>query len=88
MTVLLFTGLCAGLLYLLQGWLYEYFWKKNLSADVVFMERAIVEGETGRIQETIINAKLLPLPMVRVKFEIDRRLRFEGEGNLSVSDKC
>ncbi len=88
MTVLLFTGLCAGLLYLLQGWLYEYFWKKNLSADVVFMEHAIVEGETGRIQETIINAKLLPLPMVRVKFEIDRRLRFEGEGNLSVSDKC
>lgn len=88
MTILLFTGLCAGILYLLQGWLYEYFWGKNLSADVIFTERAITEGEVGRIQETIVNAKLLPLPMIRVKFEIDRSLQFEEEGNISISDKC
>lgn len=88
MVILLFTGLCAGILYLLQGWLYEYFWGKNLSADVVFTERAITEGEFGRIQETIINEKLLPLPMLRVKFEIDKSFEFEGEGNLSISDKC
>lgn len=88
MAILLFTGLCAGLLYLLQGWLYEYFWGKNLSADVVFTERAITEGEVGRIQETIVNAKLLPLPMIRVKFEIDRSLQFEEEINSSISDKC
>ena len=88
MAILLFTGLCAGILYLLQGWLYEYFWGKNLSAEVVFMEHAITEGEIGRLQETIVNAKLLPLPMIRVKFEIDRSLQFEEEGNISVSDKC
>lgn len=88
MAILLFTGLCAGFLYLLQGWLYEYFWGKNLSADVAFTERAITEGEVGRIQETIVNAKLLPLPMIRVKFEIDKSLLFEEEGNISISDKC
>ncbi len=88
MIILLFTGLCAGVLYLLQGWLYEYFWGKNLNADVMFTEHAITEGEIGRIQETIVNAKLLPLPMIRVKFEIDRSLQFEEEGNISISDKC
>ena len=36
----------------------------------MFTEHAITEGEIGRIQETIVNAKLLPLPMIRVKFEI------------------
>lgn len=59
-----------------------------MTADVVFMEHAITEGEKGRIQETITNAKLLPLPMIRVKFEINRSLQFEEEGNVSVSDKC
>lgn len=88
MVILIFTGLCAGILYLLQEWLYEYFWGKNLSADVVFMEHAITEGEIGRLQETIVNAKLLPLPMIRVKFEIDKSLQFEEEGNISISDKC
>ena len=88
MIILLFTGLCAGVLYLLQGWLYEYFWGKNLNADVMFTEHAITEREIGRIQETIVNAKLLPLPMIRVKFEIDRSLQFEEEGNISISDKC
>ena len=88
MVILLFTGLCAGVLYLLQSWLYEYFWGKNLSADVTFTESAITEGELGQLQETIVNAKLLPLPMVRVKFEIDRSLQFEEEGNISISDKC
>ena len=88
MIILLFTGLCAGVLYLLQGWLYEYFWGKNLNADVMFTEHAITEGEIGQIQETIVNAKLLPLPMIRVKFEIDRSLQVEEEGNISISDKC
>lgn len=88
MVILLFTGFCAVVLYLLQSTLYEHFWKKNLTADVAFIEHAITEGERGRIQETITNAKILPLPMIRVKFEIDRSLQFEEEGNVSVSDKC
>lgn len=88
MAILIAAGVFAGVLYLLQGWLYRYFWSKNLTADVVFMEDAIVEGEIGRIQETIVNEKLLPLPMIRVKFEIDKSLQFQEEGNVAVSDKC
>jgi len=88
MVILFFTALCAGILYLLQSGLYEHFWGKNLTADVIFEEHAITEGEKGRLQETIINAKILPLPMIRVKFEIDKSLQFEEEGNVSVSDKC
>lgn len=88
MVILLFTALCAGILYLLQSRLYERFWGRNLTADVTFAEHAITEGEKGRLRETITNAKILPLPMIRVKFEIDKSFRFEEEGNVSVSDKC
>jgi len=88
MVILLFTALCAGALYLLQNILYSHFWTKNLHAEVAFVDHAITEGEKGQIQETIINAKLLPLPMLRVKFEIDRSFRFEEEGNITVSDNC
>lgn len=62
----------AACIYLLQKLLYQKYWNKNLMAEVRFTQHAIMEQEEGELCETIVNQKCLPLPMLRVKFEIGR----------------
>ena len=78
----------AACIYLLQRVLYQKYWNKYLSVQVRFSQHAITEQETGELCETIRNQKWLPLPMLRVKFEADRHLDFQQEGNISVTDRC
>ena len=67
----------AGLIYLLQDKIYQYFWDKNLHADVEFTDQFIHEGETTVLTETLSNGKILPLPWVYVKFQINRNGKVE-----------
>lgn len=78
----------AACIYLLQAALYRKYWNKNLSVSVEFVQHAITEKDEGELRETIINQKWLPLPMLRVKFEVDRHLDFKQEGNVAVTDRC
>ncbi len=78
----------AACVFLLQRLLYQKYWNKRLSVSVRFSQHAITEQEEGELLETICNQKWLPLPMLRVKFEADRHLDFQQEGNLSVTDRC
>jgi len=78
----------AACIYLLQVAAYRKLWNKQLTATVEFVQRAITEKEQGELRETIVNRKWLPLPMLRVKFEVDRHLDFMQEGNVSVTDRC
>ena len=78
----------AACIFLLQRLLYQKYWNKRLSVSVRFSQHAITEQEEGELLETICNEKWLPLPMLRVKFEADRHLDFQQEGNLSVTDRC
>ena len=78
----------AYAVYLLQGMLYSHFWDRGLSAKIRFARPEIGEGENCELKEVIINKKLLPIPMLHVKFQTDRNLEFQGEKNMSVSDKC
>lgn len=78
----------AACIYLLQRLLYQKYWNKCLSVQVRFAQHAITEQEEGELCETIRNQKWLPLPMLRVKFEADRHLDFQQEGNISVTDRC
>ncbi len=76
----------ALLLYLLQNYLYRRYWNKNLSIDLKFSEDNAVEGEELILYETVMNKKLLPLPILKVKFMTSRYLNFLDTNNSSVTD--
>ena len=77
----------AAALYLLQRWLYERYWNMGLTAGLAFQTKSAVEGEEGLLLERVENRKALPLPMVKVKFQVSRNLRFADEGEGSVTDQ-
>ena len=57
----------AGLLYILQDWIYKTLWDKNLSVSIHFQDKAVLEGEQATLTEVIENRKLLPLAYLNVK---------------------
>ena len=78
----------AFLLFYLQDRLYCSFWDKNLSVSLEFSRKAAVEGEECELCERVENRKLLPLPALKVKFQVSRELQFEDEeGVSSVTDQ-
>lgn len=77
---------CALLLWTLQGMVFNRFWAKRLSVTLSFDCRGRVEGEEGTLKETITNAKALPVPVLHVKFQMDRHLVFASSGNSKVTD--
>lgn len=74
------------LLYMLQGHLYRKYWRKNLSADITFSKSTAVEGEEVNLLETVVNKKLLPLPLLKVKFMTSKYLEFQDGTNSSITD--
>lgn len=83
---LILMALGAGFLYVLQRVLYERFWKKGLTADAAFQGNPAVCGGEAYLLETVVNAKFLPLSILRVKFRIGRELEFVTGENSAVSD--
>ncbi|MFR3825583.1 MULTISPECIES: DUF58 domain-containing protein [Hungatella] len=83
---LILMALGACILYVLQRALYERFWKKGLTADAAFQDNPAVCGSEAYLLETVINAKFLPLSILRVKFRIGRELEFVTGENSAVSD--
>ncbi len=64
-------------------------WSKGIEADIEMSENVTFPGEELILTETIVNRKWLPLPMVMVKFEVDRSFLFGNEVvNTNVSDHC
>lgn len=76
----------ALLLYYLQDFLYKNYWKKNLSVDINFSRDSAIEGEELSLLEIVTNRKLLPLPILQVKFMTSRSLEFKDSDNSKVSD--
>lgn len=83
---LLMALLGAVLLYELQNYLYRKSWNKGLSVNLRFSKDATVEGEEVALIETVSNRKLLPLPILQVKFMTSRTFVFKDMDNSSVSD--
>ena len=54
--------------------LYEKSWNKGLGIKVGFLEGAVDEGKKGHIIEEIYNKSALPIPVVSVKFELDKSI--------------
>ena len=63
---------CAFLLWMLQAALYHTLWKKNLGAALSFSCPGTTEGGQVILQETVTNAKALPLPVLHVKFQMGK----------------
>lgn len=78
----------AVFLVILEEKLYEHYWEKNLSVNLEFSEESVVEGEHCTLCERVENAKLLPLPALKVKFQVSRQLQFEEtDRGSSVTDQ-
>lgn len=78
--------LAAYIMYKIQVVLFRKVWKKGLKVFVRFDDDACTEGEEGRLTETIINRKKLPLPTLQVKFLINGSLRFNEMENTVITD--
>lgn len=66
---------------------YATHWDDNLYASVYFDNEAVSEGDTGHICEELVNGKFLPLPVVNVKFDMDKSIYYKEKVNSIVSDK-
>ena len=67
------------------NWIYIKYCNKNLSIDVNFDRESTVEGDTIHIKEIVINKKILPLPVLMIKFSLNRCLRFTDTSD-SISE--
>lgn len=76
----------ALILYLIQRNLYNKYWNRKLSVEVAFSKDYAVEGEDMTLKETIVNNKLLPIPILKLKFMTSKNLDFTDTINASVSD--
>lgn len=62
-------------------------WSKGIEADIEVSKNTTFPGDELILTETVVNRKWLPLPMVTVKFEVDRSFVFGNEVvNTNVSD--
>lgn len=76
----------AYLLYRLQSFLYRRFWSKNLTVTIGFSDTKAVEGEEMLLFETILNQKLLPIPILKIKFTVSRFVSFYDQLDTEVTD--
>ncbi len=78
----------AVFLFYLQKWIYGHYWEKNLPQSCPFQEKVLWKGKYASFPSGWRTGKLLPLPMLKVKFQVSRKLRFSDEGDGAVTDKC
>lgn len=85
--VILFVGLLAGILFLLQQYAYKKWWSREVNVFLQFETENVTVGGYVNLLETVENRKRLPLPSLKVKFQCARELVFANEKNSSVTDK-
>lgn len=72
--------------YLAQLILYKKHWNKGLAVRVEYNQNEACIGEHLELIETIENRKLLPLPVLYVKFSSSRTFLYEDMKNAALSD--
>lgn len=78
--------LLAALLYLLQQKIYSSYWNKHLNIELEFSVTHCIEGEDASLIQRISNEKLLPLPILRLKFQTSKFLSFYDTKDSQISD--
>lgn len=82
----LFIALLAGLLFLMQRYLYHRFWNKGIYVTLAFGREEVTAGEENVLLEVVENRKLLPLSTLKVKFQCSRYLEFPAQKGSAVTD--
>lgn len=86
--IVIWVLLGAVFLGFLQEKLYARYWDKNLSVSLHFQEESVTEGDTCVLCEQVENAKLLPIPALKVKFQLSRYLQLaQDDGASCVTDQ-
>ncbi len=87
--ILIVVSLGVALLLYIINKTYIKHWHKNLSVELNFSEAEVFPGDEVILTEIVSNGKWIPVPMVTIKFAIDRSLVFtDVVMNVSISDKC
>ncbi|MDF2906280.1 MAG: hypothetical protein K0R34_1601 [Herbinix sp.] len=76
----------AMLLYELQRILYSRFWNKNLTVELCLSDDMAVEGDSLSLIETITNQKLLPIPVLKIKYMVSKYLIFLDTRQTELTD--
>ncbi len=84
----LWIGAAVFLVFLFQEILYSKSWDKGLTAQLLFAQAALREGEQGELKEVVENRKQMPLPVLHVNLQIDRSFLFFNQENTAVSDQA
>ena len=63
-------------------------WNKGITAEIELSQKEVMPGTEIILTETITNRKWLPLPIIKVKFEVDKSFLFaESVENTNATDK-
>lgn len=76
----------GAFLFFVQAGIYKRNWKKNLNVKAFFTRQEAKAGEEASLTEVIENVKALPLPVVKMKLQLSRKLLFRENENTAVSD--
>jgi uncharacterized protein (DUF58 family) len=76
----------AFLIYRLQSILYKRYWNKKLSVTIAFSDTKAVEGDEMLLHETILNQKLLPIPVLKIKYMTSKYIAFKDHLDTEVTD--
>ena len=79
--------LVASALAVLQVVLFRSFGMKGIKYRRYFSAYAVYEGQHVNMVEEISNAKLLPVPWLRVEARMSQNLRFKRQENLAIADE-
>lgn len=76
----------ALIIYFLQAAFYRKYWDQSLHVAVSYNKEHADIGETVELTEQIANRKLLPLPVLYVKFRSSLTFQYQSLENASVTD--
>lgn len=78
--------LAISIFFFLIDKIYMKFWDHNLTVHLHMTGTHVYEGEKLILKETVENRKLLPLPILKVKFQASKYFIFDNMENAAVSD--
>lgn len=87
MILLVILGVIVLMAWKLQS-IYVRNWNKGITAEIDISQNEVLPGTEIILTETITNRKWLPLPIIKVKFEVDKSFIFaESVENTNATDK-
>ncbi len=85
--IMIFLAIIAIIVYqIIHATFLQNHWSEGLEMDIDFSGRYVAEGDSIDFFETLSNNKNMMLPVVSLKFKIDRNMVFDKEQSGNVTD--